>query len=236
VTRAIDCAQAQDLLSDHLEGSLDAATARAIDAHLATCVECPPLRAALGEVVKTLKNYPLLEPPAGLAERAAAFALAHSKPAPRVVLRWPDLGLPVGLQVLAASLAMAVTGVVLFAAWPGSRIKERTTNAGAYLSERGERAVEDFRLLRVVVSTAFEGRLDKVNDRMDDYRRLLEKRRATEQEQKRSGPPKSEADSVRSARTADFPRNLFLSNRTQGLIVRAIERPGRSSRRLRSEA
>jgi hypothetical protein len=32
-------------------------------------------------------------------------------------------------------------------------------------------------VLRVVVATAFEGRVDRVNDRVDDYRKLLEQRR-----------------------------------------------------------
>lgn len=235
MSRPMDCARTQELLSDHLEGSLDVTAAAAVEAHLAGCPDCRALREALAEVVDVLKNHPVLDPPIGLAERAAAFAMTQPRPAPRV-LRWPDLGLPVGLQILAASLALAVTGVVVLAAWPGARIRERTANAGAYLSERKERVVEDFRLLRVVVGTAFEGRLDKVNDRMDDYRRLLEKRRATEQEQKRSGPPKSDASSVRSARRADFPRNLFLSNRENDRIVRAIERPGEPKRRPRSEA
>lgn len=231
----MDCARSQELLSDQLDGSLDALRARELEAHLLECPDCRSLRDALGEVVAALKSYPVLEPPVGLAERAAAFSLARPKPA-AVRRRWPDLGLPVGLQILAAALALAVTGVVLLAAWPGARVKERTINAGAYLWERKERVVEDFRLLRVVVSTAFEGRLDKVNDRMDDYRRLLGKRRATEQEQKRSGPPpKTDAESVRSARRADFPRNLFLSNRAQVRIVRAIERP-REQWRPRSEA
>jgi hypothetical protein len=235
MTGMTDCSRAQELLSDQLDGSLDALRARELEAHLAECADCRSLREALGEVVDALRSYPVLEPPVGLAERAAAFALARPKP-PATGRFWPDLGLPVGLQVLAAAHALAVTGVVLLAAWPGARVKERTINAGAYLWERKERAVEDFRLLRVVVSTAFEGRLDKVNDRMDDYRRLLGKRRATEQEQKRSGPPKSDAESVRSAQRADFPRNLFLSNRAQERIVRAIESPRETLGPTRSEA
>jgi hypothetical protein len=38
-----------------------------------------------------------------------------------------------------------------------------------------------------VIGTAFEGRLDRVNDRVDDYRRLLEKRRAAEAVRKTQG-------------------------------------------------
>jgi hypothetical protein len=66
-----------------------------------------------------------------------------------------------------------------------ARIVDRTVNASAYILERKERLVEDVRLLRVVIGTAFEGRLDRMNDRVDDYRRLLEKRRANEE--KKSG-------------------------------------------------
>jgi len=235
MTRPLDCARAQELLSDALDGSLDASLRLALETHLSECAECRALRDALGEVVEALRAYPVLEPTEGLAERAAVAALERPKRA-ATGARWPDLGLPVGLQILAASLAFVVTGVVLLAAWPGARVKERTIHAGTYLWERKERVVEDFRLLRIVVSTAFEGRLDKVNDRMDDYRRLLGKRRATEQEQKRSGPPKSDADSVRSALRADLPGNPFLSNRETSRLVRAIGRTGEPVRRPRSQA
>jgi hypothetical protein len=91
---------------------------------------------------------------------------------------------PMVVRGLAAALALAITGGVLLAQSAvgpseraASRVVERTVNAGAYLAERKDRLVEDFRLLRVVIGTAFEGRLDRVNDRVDDYRRLLERRR-----------------------------------------------------------
>ena len=50
-------------------------------------------------------------------------------------------------------------------------------NAAVFVQERTVRLVEDLRMLRVVIATAFEGRVDRVNDRVDDYKRLLEKRR-----------------------------------------------------------
>jgi hypothetical protein len=46
------------------------------------------------------------------------------------------------------------------------------------------------RILRVVVGAAFEGRLDRVNDRVEDYRRLLERRKnAPEQKKGEAGAP-----------------------------------------------
>ena len=35
------------------------------------------------------------------------------------------------------------------------------------------------RVLGVVLSTAFEGRIERVNERVNDYKRLLERRKAT---------------------------------------------------------
>jgi hypothetical protein len=222
----MDCRRAEELLSDHLEGTLSAPLSADLEAHLGRCATCRELRAAVTEVMEALAAYPDLEPPVGLAERAAAAALARPRRTSRVSVRWPDFGLPAGLQVLAAVLALAVTGVVLLAALQGSRIKERTVVAAVYLSERKDRLIEDFRLLQVVVTTAFEGRLDRMNDRVDDYKRLLERRRATEQDQKRTGPPESDASSIRSAQRADSPRNFILSNQRYSNVVTACERAG----------
>ena len=120
-----------------------------------------PSREALGEVVDALKSYPSSNRlSAWPSERPRSPCAAQARPRDGGVAgRTWDF--PSGLQVLAATLALAVTGVVFLAAWPSSRVKERTINAGAYLWERKDRVVEDFRLLRVVVSTAFEGRLDQ---------------------------------------------------------------------------
>jgi hypothetical protein len=54
-----------------------------------------------------------------------------------------------------------------------------TVTAGSGLIERKDRLVEDVRLLGAVLSTAFEGRLERVNDRVNDYKRLLEQRKAS---------------------------------------------------------
>lgn len=214
----IDCRRAEELLSDDVDGILDPVLAGELRVHLARCEACRQLRAALAEVVTALKAHPVLEPPAGLAERAAALALERAVAFRRVQLRWPDLGLPAGLQVLAAVLALSITGVTLFAAsWGAAReggasgLKERTVSAGVSLLEKKDRLIEDLRLLRMVVSTAFEGRLDRVNDRVDDYRRLLEKRRAS--------------DDRRKPLSGNFPGNFFVPNSTSQDLVKVCERP-----------
>jgi anti-sigma factor RsiW len=189
----MDCKRSEELLSDHLEGTLDSLLAADLESHLEACAECRALRTALAEVVETLKHFPTMEPAADLAERAAARAFRARRARPVGFVLPMQLGLPAWLQAAAAVLALLTTGGVLYAthsptpAHVATRLVDRTVNAGAYILERKDRLVEDVRILRVVIGTAFEGRLDRMNDRVDDYRRLLEKRRANEEPAKKNG-------------------------------------------------
>ncbi len=190
MTTLLDCAAAQELFSAHREGALGAQELSALEDHLAGCAACRELRQALGDVVDALRATPVLDPPAGLAERAARAALAArfaARAAAKRSWRAPSI-----VQALAAGLALVVTSVVLLASGrvddgrSVSRLREHTANTGAYLLERKDRLVEDFRLLRVVIGTAFGSRVDRVNDRVDDYRRLLERRKGEASEPKKT--------------------------------------------------
>ena len=195
MTTRLDCARAEELLSDHLEGVLDPLLAREMDDHLRGCASCRDLRAALSEVVEALRSYPSVEPAAGLAARVARAAILHAQQrrqasfAPR---------LPAWLQAVAAGLSILTTVGILVAqggtARAGGRLVERTASAGTYVLERKDRLLEDFRILRVVVGAAIEGRLDRVSDRVEDYRRLIERRREAEQQRLPASPhPRPEA-------------------------------------------
>jgi hypothetical protein len=116
---------------------------------------------------------------------------------------------PFAVQAVAAALALVVTAGLVMAAGstPGAparpRFGRRIADATVYVVERKDRLIEDFRLLRVVVSTAFEGRLDRVNDRVDDYRRLLEQRKKdeTRRDEKKSELEESEPGSAAARRS-----------------------------------
>jgi hypothetical protein len=183
----LDCARVEELLSDHLEGALDPLLARELESHLLSCASCRGVRAALVEVVDALRSSPAIEPAAGLAARVARAAILHAQKQ-RAAVR-----MPAWLQAVAAGLSILTTGGILVAqggtARAADRLVERTTSAGTYVLEKKDRLLEDFRILRVVVGAAIEGRLDRVSDRVEDYRRLLERRRETEQQ--RLPPPPS---------------------------------------------
>lgn len=178
----MDCARAEELLSDHVDGSLHEILRAELDAHLASCPACPALRSALLEVVESLRAFPDLEPASGLVDRIVA-ATRGSRPVmvlPRVIIR---PAIPSWVQAAAAGFALITLGILLMVVGPeaptraATRLVQRTVEAGSSVQKRKDRLVEDVRILGVVLSTAFEGRLERVNERLDDYRRLLERRR-----------------------------------------------------------
>jgi|KBSSwiStaDraftv2_1062776.scaffolds.fasta_scaffold06738_7 hypothetical protein len=206
----IDCARAEELLSDDCEGTLDPLFRSDLQAHLSTCPACRALRAALPEVVEDLRRVPELAPPADLGERvAAAVARAGKERARR--------GGAFRFQAAAAAVAIAGTTALYATRGPalrqGARFMERASNTGVYIMERKDRVVEDVRILRVVVGAAFEGRFDRVNDRVEDYRRLLEKRKSVEQK-------KSEASPKGPVPQAAGSRGTLSANRRQFNLVK----------------
>jgi anti-sigma factor RsiW len=260
VSAELTCTEAEDLLSEHYEGVLEEPLRRELTRHLASCTRCLELLAALGEVVVALRSAPELEPAADLADRAAAAALREAqaaRPAPLALLKrhLPGLRLaqrargvlgpssPALVRGLAAALAILTTAVVLLAqaiigepARAANRVIERTVNAGVYLAERKDRLLEDFRILRVVIATAFEGRIDRVNDRVDDYKRLLERRRAAPSNSApppdASASPRGSGQEPRDASRGAAPDAQFLNFRFAQAVERSMTREafGRTSR------
>jgi hypothetical protein len=186
----MDCARAEELLSDYADGTLDALLVSDLEAHLSGCPRCPQLVSALREVVAALRHPPELAPPAGLADRVAS-AVARARVAPVRFQKGRHF------QAVAAAIAIAGTTALYATRGPamrqGGRFVKQASNAGVYLLERKDRILEDVRILRVVVSAAFEGRMDRVNDRVEDYRRLLERRRNAPEQQKKSEGPRDRA-------------------------------------------
>lgn len=195
----MDCRQAEELFSDDVDGTLHPLLKGELDQHLSSCADCRPLSEIFRETVATLiASRPRVGAPEGLALRAAqmSWTVSHRPPARSAV------ALPRWLMAAAAGLTLATTLGILRMASPGSpsrfvsRARDRATVVGAEIQERRDRLVEDFRMMGLVVGAAFEARVDRVNDRVDDYRRLLEKRRATANKKERTETEKRPGSSV----------------------------------------
>jgi hypothetical protein len=205
------CDRASELLGDDLEGTLDGVLSAELASHLAGCADCRELRAALADVTLLLRE-PAVDAGADLAERVARVSWAIGR-APLLRAQrsraWANAAatgagwlteVPFAVQGVAAALALVLTAGLVMAAStaPGAptrpRIAQRFEAATVYVLERKDRLVEDLRLLRVVVGTAFEGRVDRVNDRVEDYRRLLDRRKKDSQPKDGAAAPDKKSE------------------------------------------
>ena len=183
------CARSEELLSDHLDGTLAEPLHTELQTHLASCTPCRSLREELRFVVDALQAYPEVAPSSTLASRVAEATLRRGKVVPLAPRPKPTATparvalLPAWAQSLAAGLALVTVGALLMttrAEGPkraASQIVGATVSTGAFLAEHKDRLVEDVRVLKVVLETAFEGRVERVNERVEDYRKLLERRK-----------------------------------------------------------
>lgn len=202
----LDCARAEELFSDYREDALPATLRADLENHLSTCPACPDLLRALDDVLGVLRSPLDLEPSGSLAARVAEGSWRRARTT--VVAMRPRVRVPLQVHALAAGLAALATAAFLFVqqapdrpAAVAGKVRERTVGVAASAQERAERIVEDLRMLRVMIATAFEGRVERVNDRVDDYRRLLEKRRQhpPDSRQSRTGAPSQVVDDLRTA-------------------------------------
>jgi hypothetical protein len=86
---ALDCAAFDERLADYLEGDLDFAARREVEAHVASCVRCAALLRDLEHIRASAAELPELTPSTdlwgGIARRIDTPVLPLTRPAPNVV-------------------------------------------------------------------------------------------------------------------------------------------------------
>ena len=86
---AMDCAAVDERLADYLEGDLDSAARREVEAHVGSCVRCSALLRDLEHIRASAAELPELTPSTdlwgGIARRIDAPVLPLTRPAPNVV-------------------------------------------------------------------------------------------------------------------------------------------------------
>lgn len=102
---------------------------------------------------------------------------------------------------LAATLAVALSGALLLGLpedrlpEPARRLLARGATARELLMERQERLLEDAGALRLVVGGAFSSRVERIQEQLEDYRRLVA---APERRKPAAAPVHPQAESNRS--------------------------------------
>jgi hypothetical protein len=176
----LSCRRHQELLSDHLEGTLSPPLRRDLESHLRLCEECRDLAASLSEVVTLLGGAEEPEPPSNLTELVLARtrpALAAARQASAVVETdasfWRSFGPALAAAaVLAAVLLFHPPEFLAGLSRNVSQTAHRGYSLGVRTYHRTGRWLEDLNVLRMTVGVAFENRLDRLNERLRDLEEL----------------------------------------------------------------
>jgi len=110
----MDCIGIQELLSEYIDGTLDANTIRMVEEHISTCRDCKEMFASLSAMVEELNALEPVEPPADFLEKI------HQRMEPRSdfsrIFRklFVPFKIKIPLQLAAAATASILVVMVLF--------------------------------------------------------------------------------------------------------------------------
>ena len=177
----MNCRRAEELFSDHLEGSLAPPLEGELVAHLDTCSECASLYVAFQEIITALEASKVPAPPESLVSRITAAAptrrISPSSPSRQHGERPQLVASP---RALASSSWLAVAAVIaLLLLWrppelaselwrKTSRTAHQTYSFGVRSYHQTERWIEDLNVLRITVGVAFEDSLERINEQLRD--------------------------------------------------------------------
>lgn len=177
----VSCRRAEELFSDHLEGSLAPPLEGELVAHLDTCSECASLYVAFQEILSVLEASKVPAPPEGLMPRlTAAVPSRQIGPSSASGDRRERPRRVTSPRALATSSWLAVAAVIaLLLLWRppelGSELWRKTSmtahqtySFGVRTFHQTERWIEDLNVLRITVGVAFEDSLERINEQLRD--------------------------------------------------------------------
>ncbi|GAC1644892.1 MAG: hypothetical protein NVS4B2_34500 [Chloroflexota bacterium] len=85
---SLTCGTARLMVSEYIDGELDAEAGKLLEAHLQTCANCPPLYAALIQVRRRLHQLPRVAVPPPMRQRIGR----HLQRLARPIVRDDDKG------------------------------------------------------------------------------------------------------------------------------------------------
>ena len=109
----MDCAEIQELLSEYIDGTLDAKSVQVVERHVSVCEDCKETLASLSAIIEELKTLEPVEPPADFLEKI------HQRMEPRFdinrILRklFVPFKIKIPLQLAAAATASILVVMVL---------------------------------------------------------------------------------------------------------------------------
>ncbi|MBX7187941.1 MAG: zf-HC2 domain-containing protein [Vicinamibacteria bacterium] len=158
-----ECRRPRELLSDFREGLLPEPLAEDVAQHLRECRECTTLDLHLRTVLATPRKTPLEPPPELVAPETARPTLSLSLDGVSRAKRRAGVGLlAVGVLMGAVQLHPGLNA-------SASAGMDRMTASFSRWRGRGERLMEDLRVLKALAIGTVEGRTEELSQTLDEY-------------------------------------------------------------------
>ena len=109
----MNCDEIQTRLSEYLEKSLDAISAKGIELHLLSCSRCRVEAESLDECIQQVAGLPMVDPPLGFVQRI----MAHVRDIDKTPTLWERLFFPLRVKIPLQATAVVLVGalaIVLF--------------------------------------------------------------------------------------------------------------------------
>jgi Putative zinc-finger len=104
----MNCEEVQARLSDYLEETLDATSAKQVESHLRSCRPCRAEADSLASCVQHVSNLPTVEPPMGFAQRVMSH-IGELEKQPRL---WERLLLPLRIKIPIHATTVVLIGIL----------------------------------------------------------------------------------------------------------------------------
>ena len=180
------CQRSEELWSEHLEGRLPPPLLRDLEEHLAGCPDCGTLLDTFREIILVLESLPRPQPASDLLERI----LTDSQPTLARLRERANWWAAASWGNWAAwGTAAALVAVLLLGPEETiSRMRQLGHQAYAFglgLYHDTEALIDGLNVIRITVGVAFEDRLDRLNQRLQDLEEARRKSEATSNQSSR---------------------------------------------------
>jgi Putative zinc-finger/Predicted integral membrane protein (DUF2275) len=104
----MNCDEIQTRLSEYVEKSLDAISAKGIELHLLSCSRCRVEAESLAECMQQVASLPMVDPPLGFIQRV----MAHVRDIDKTPILWERLFFPLRVKIPLQATAVVLVGAL----------------------------------------------------------------------------------------------------------------------------
>jgi hypothetical protein len=232
---AMECNEAQELISEYIDKRLDPKTTETINGHLSACSNCRVKAERLSQTNRLFASLPQVEPPVGFTTRL----MAHVQEEAAKPNLWKWLSLPFQIGVPLQATAVVLVAVVAVFLYQKERPLERSTpvgDAGRELSRVGGEQTIDHQLVVRLRAPAHDEKADRSKSATSVFGRFSSLSQVQVENFEKAGERAVQTGQSQNE-LLSIPRDQYEQFKKELVAIGDIEAdPGRASQKSESSA